>query len=71
MSTNSRRIFAVQEDLSTLNTALELFRDTSNNVLLTNCISRLLLGGKKFHLFTYNKRKVRNNTRCIKRVIRE
>lgn len=49
MNTNSRKIFAVQDDLSTLNTALEVFKDTSNNVLITNCISRLLLGGKKFH----------------------
>lgn len=49
MNAKPRRIYALQEDLSTLYTALEVFRNTNNNVLITNCISRLLIGGKKFH----------------------
>ena len=44
-----RRIFSVQDDLDTLKVALDRVKDTKENILVTNCISRLKIGGIKFH----------------------
>lgn len=44
-----RRIFTIQDDLDTLKVALDRVKDTKENILVTNCISRLKLGGIKFH----------------------
>lgn len=44
-----RRIFSVQDDLDTLKVALDKVKDTKENILITNCICRLRLGGTRFH----------------------
>ena len=50
MQNISKKIFAVQDNPDTLKAALLKVKDTDNNVLVTNCISRLKLGEQKIHV---------------------
>ena len=50
MQNLNKKIFAIQDDLDTLKSAIIKVRNTDNNLLVTNCISRLKLGNQKLHI---------------------
>lgn len=50
MSDLNRKIYAIQDDLSMLKTALNTIKNTQENILITNCISKLKIGKKKLHI---------------------
>lgn len=50
MQNLNKKIFAIQDDPDTLKSALINVRNTDNNLLITNCISRLKLGNQKLHI---------------------
>ena len=58
MQNINKVIFAIQDDEETLRHALNKVRNTKENILITNCISRLKLGESKLHVifdtFLYN-----------------
>lgn len=46
----NRKIFAIQDDLETFSTVIKKIKNTEDNVLVTNCISRLRIGDKNIHV---------------------
>ena len=50
MQNKNKKIFAIQDNEETLIHALNKIRNTKDNILITNCISRLRIGESKLHV---------------------